>query len=87
MGQQKCRVGDKDLISTANEKLWGSSMKSKRNLIISIFQLVIGFLSIAAFVVVGLSGENMTKWIITLILAITYVVLGVIGIIDYRSNK
>lgn len=62
-------------------------MKSKSNLIISIFQLVIGFLSIAAFVVVGLSGENMTKWIITLILAITYVVLGVIGIIDYRSNK
>ena len=87
MGQQKCGVGDKDLISTANEKLWGSSMKSKRNLINSIFQLVIGFLSIAAFVVVGLSGENMTKWIITLILAITYVVLGVIGIIDYRSNK
>lgn len=87
MGQQKCGVGDKALISTANEKLWGSSMKSKRNLIISIFQLVIGFLSIAAFVVVGLSGENTTKWIITLILAITYVVLGVIGIIDYRSNK
>ncbi len=62
-------------------------MKSKRNLIISIFQLVIGFLAIAAVVVVGLSGENMTKWIITLILAITYVVLGVIGIIDYKSNK
>jgi len=62
-------------------------MKSKRNLIVSIIQLAIGILAIVAFTVVGLSGDNMAKWVITLILAVAYVVLGVIGIIDYKSNK
>ena len=64
-----------------------SSMKGKRNFIVSIFQVVIGILAIAAFVVLGLSGEDVVKWIITLVLAVAYVVLGVIGIVDYKSNK
>lgn len=59
-------------------------MKSKRNLFVSIFQLIIGVLAIAAFAIVGQSGEDMTRWIITLILAVAYVVLGVIGIIDNK---
>ena len=62
-------------------------MKSKRNLIVSILQLVIGILAIAAFAVVGFSGEDMARWIITLILAIAYAVFGVIGIIDYVRSK
>ena len=49
---------------------------------------VIGVLAIAAFVLIAFSGENTVKWIITLILASAYVVLGVIGIVDYyKSNK
>ena len=62
-------------------------MKGKRNFIVSIFQVVIGILAIAAFVVLGLSGEDIVKWIITLVLAVAYVVLGVIGIVEYKSNK
>ena len=62
-------------------------MKSKFNLIASIFQLVVGVAAVSAFVVLGLSGENMSKWIVTLILSIAFVVLGIIGIIDYKSNK
>ena len=62
-------------------------MKSKRNLIVSIFQLVIGLLAVAAFVVAALNDENMIKWIITLILAIAFIVFGLLGIIDYKSNK
>lgn len=62
-------------------------MKSKWNLISSIVQLVIGILAIVAFVVLSLSGENMTKWIITLLLAIAFVIIGVIGIIDYKKQK
>ena len=62
-------------------------MKNKRNFIISILQVVIGLLAIAAFFVVGFSGENMTKWIITLVLAVAYVVLGIIGIFDYKTKK
>ena len=62
-------------------------MKSKRYLIVSIFQLIIGVVAIAAFFVIRSSDENMAKWIITLLLALAYVVLGIIGIIDYKSNK
>ena len=38
-------------------------MNSKRKLIVSIFQLMIGILAIVAFVVAALSGESMLKWI------------------------
>lgn len=62
-------------------------MKSKWNLISSIVQLVIGILAIVAFVVLSVSGENMIKWIITLLLAIAFVIIGAIGIIDYKKQK
>ncbi len=62
-------------------------MKNKFNLIASIFQLVVGVVAVLAFVILGSSGENMSKWIVTLILSIAFVVLGIIGIIDYKSNK
>ena len=62
-------------------------MNNKWRLFASVFQLVIGLLAIAAFVVLSTGDENMTKWIITLILAIAYVILGIIGIIDHKSNK
>ncbi len=62
-------------------------MKSKWNLISSIVQLVIGILAIVAFVVLSVSGENMIKWIITLLLAIAFVIVGAIGIIDYKKQK
>ena len=62
-------------------------MKSKWQLFSSLFQLIIGIVAVISFAILGFSGENMTKWIVTLILAIAYVVLGIIGIIDYRANK
>ena len=62
-------------------------MKNKRKLIVPLFQLIIGLLAIAAFFVVGLGGEDMAKWIITLVLAAAYVVLGIVGLLDYRSDK
>lgn len=62
-------------------------MKSKWNLISAIVQLVIGILAIVTFVVLSVSGENMTKWIITLLLAIAFVIIGAIGIIDYKKQK
>ena len=34
-----------------------------------------------------LGGEDLTKWIITLILAVAYVVLGIVGIADHISRK
>ena len=60
----------------------------KWNLFASIFQIVIGIAAIIAYIVVAASGEPIGKWTITLILAIAFVVMGVIGIIDWvRSNK
>lgn len=60
-------------------------MKSRWNLFASIFQLVIGVLAIAAFVVLATSGESVGRWIVTLILAIAFVVLGIIGIFNYKN--
>lgn len=61
-------------------------MKSKWKLFASIFQLVIGILAIASFVIIASSGENVTRWIVTLILSIAFVVLGIVGIIDYKRK-
>ena len=62
-------------------------MKSKWSLMNSIIQLVFGLLAIIAFIILTINGEVMTKWIITLLLAIAFVFIGIIGIIDYKSQK
>lgn len=62
-------------------------MKNKWSLIASLFQLIIGIVAMVTFVLVGLSGENMIKWIVTLILALVFIVMGIIGISNYRNNK
>ena len=62
-------------------------MKNKWKLIASIIQLVIGALAVLSFIILGLTGENMIRWIVTLILAIAYVVLGIVGIVDYKSER
>lgn len=61
-------------------------MKSKWQLFSSIFQLIVGILAILSFAILGFGGEDITKWIITLILAVAFVILGVVGIIDYKSK-
>lgn len=61
-------------------------MKSKFQLFASIFQLIIGVIAIISYIILSFSGEDMTKWIITLLLSIAFDVLGIIGIIDYKSN-
>ena len=62
-------------------------MKSKWNLIAAIFQLVVGLVAVLSFIVLAAKGENMARWVVTFILSIAFVVLGIIGIIDYRSSK
>lgn len=62
-------------------------MKNKWYLISSIFQVLIGLIAIVFFIILVINGEEMTKWIITLLLAIFYVVIGVIGIIDNIKNR
>ena len=57
-------------------------MKSKWYLVSSIFQVLVGLIAIVFFIILAVNGGVMTKWIITLFLAIAYVVIGTIGIID-----
>jgi len=62
-------------------------MKSKWQLFASIFQLIVGVAAIVSFVILGFCGENMTKWIITLIVSVAFVVMGIMGMIDYKSKQ
>ena len=62
-------------------------MKSKFSLISSIVQLTVGILAVISFVILAVSGENMTRWIVTLMLSVAFVVLGIIGILDYKSQN
>ncbi|MBR2302584.1 MAG: hypothetical protein IKA42_02140 [Clostridia bacterium] len=62
-------------------------MKSKLQLFSSIFKLIIGIMAIIAFVIIGFGGENMVKWIVTLVLAIACIVMGIIGIVDYKKDR
>ena len=57
-------------------------MKDKWYLISSIFQVLVGLIAIIFFIILLINGETMTRWIITLFLAVAYVVIGTIGIIN-----
>ena len=61
---------------------------NKWRLFSSIFQIVVGIAAIIAYVVIAASGKVIGKWTVTLMLAIAFVVIGVIGTVDYaKSNK
>ncbi len=62
-------------------------MKSKLSLVSSIVELVFGILAIVAFIILLINGEDIFKWLITLLLAVEFVIIGIIGIIEYKSNR
>ena len=51
---------------------------NKWRLFSSVFQIVVGVAAIIAYVVIAASGEVLGKWTITLILAIAFLIMGVI---------
>lgn len=59
----------------------------KRKLLTSLFQLIVGLAAIAAFAVLAASGEPLGRWVVTLILAVLFVVMGVTGLIDAKRKK
>ena len=60
---------------------------SKWRLFSSIFQIVVGIAAIIAYIVIAASGEPLGKWSVTLLLAIAFVVIGVIGIADWKKSN
>lgn len=61
----------------------------KRNLQLSgsIVLLVIGVLGILSFIGLLIKGENMTRWILTLLLSIILVIKEIIVIIRYKTTE
>ena len=57
------------------------------NLFAAIFQIVVGIAAIVAYVIIAASGEALGKWTVTLLLAIAFVVIGVIGIADWKKSN
>ena len=53
----------------------------------AIFQFVVGVVAIIAYVVIAASGEPLGKWTVTLLLAIAFAVIGVIGIADWKKSN
>ena len=62
-------------------------MKTKKDLVIAIFDIIIGLAAIVSFIVVALSGENMLKWLITLVFSILFLIMGITTIIEYIKQK
>ena len=60
---------------------------NKWRLLSSVFQIVVGIAAIIAYVVIAVSGEPLGRWTITLLLAIAFVVIGVIGLVDWNKSK
>ncbi len=61
-------------------------MKSKWYFISSIFQIAVGLLAIVSFIMMAINGDMETRWVITLLLAIAFVIMGVIGVLDNRKR-
>lgn len=61
-------------------------MKSKFGLISSIIQLIFGMLAIVSFIILVINKEDISRWVITLLLAVALVIVGIIGIINYKIN-
>ena len=59
----------------------------KWNLFAAIFQILVGIAAIIAYIVIAASGESHGKWTITLILAIAFVVMGIMNVVDYARTK
>jgi uncharacterized membrane protein HdeD (DUF308 family) len=61
-------------------------MKSKWWLVGAIFQILVGLTAIFFYVYLGLNGENMVRWTITLLLAMWFVFKGVYDILLYKKQ-
>ena len=62
-------------------------MGKKIQLITSLIQIVIGIAAVIAFFILLFSNESITRVIVTFILAIAFIIIGVINLIDYFKKR
>ena len=60
---------------------------SQWQLFSSIFQMAVGVAAIIAYVVIAAAGEPLGRWTVTLILAIAFVIIGIVGIVDWKKGN
>ena len=60
---------------------------NKWRLVSSILQLCVGIAAVAAYIIIALNNDPLGKWTVTLVLAVAYIVLGIIGIADAAKEK
>ncbi len=65
----------------------GKVKMKKWYLFASVLQLILGTAAVVAYFYLANSGEPTGKWTITLVLAVGYVVLGIIGILDWKKEN
>ena len=54
----------------------------------AIFQIVVGVAAIISYIVLAASGEPLGRWTVTLILAILFVIIGIINLVEWnQANK
>jgi len=59
---------------------------NKTGLFIGIFEIIIGILAISSYIVLLIGKEDITKWTITLILAIIFLIIGIIEVMNYLKD-
>ena len=62
-------------------------MKTPFKLIASIVQLVFGLAAVAAVFLLRSAGEDSSRWTITLMLAIAFVIMGIGGLVEYFKKN
>lgn len=62
-------------------------MNNKVFLALSILQTVIGFLVVLSFVVLAVGGEEVRQYIATFVVGIVFLIMGIIGIVNFFRKK
>ena len=62
-------------------------IKSKLGLGLSIFEIIMGVLAMISFFYLYFRGEDMSNFIIALIVAFSLTVTGIVGIVQYNKLK
>ena len=61
---------------------------TKLNIVVSVFLIIFGLLVIASFAIIAYNKDkNTIMFIPALLLAICFLIMGIIGIRDYKNNK
>lgn len=62
-------------------------IKPKLSLVASVFEIIMGILAMISFCYLYFNGEDMSNFWITLIVAISLTVTGIVGVVQYNRLK